>query len=1150
MSGENRICVKRSSANERVLCFALLTMCLPSPPDLYAVPEAPADLVATVLSASLIELDWTQNGNGVVGFKIEGATNSGGPWVQIADISLNTAVYRNPQLVRGVTYYYRVRTYNAQGISAYSNVASTPPLCPPSVVGWGNNGSGQVSPPSNLSNAVAIAAGWLHSLALRNDGVVVGWGNNGSGQATPPSGLTKVVAIAAGFSHSLAARSNGVVVGWGNNNYGQASPPVIATNVVTVAAGYQHSLALTMAGTVLGWGGNSYGQASPPISVTNAVAIAAGFSHSLALLSDGTVVGWGNNSSGQASPPAGLTGVVAIAAGSYYSLALTSDGTVVGWGDNSYGQSSPPPSATNVVAIAAGYYHSLALTSDGSVVEWGNNGSGQATPPGDLTGVVAIAAGGSHSLALTCDPAAPSALLASAVSSTQINLSWTDNSGNEAGFKVERATASGGPWTQIGTTGAGVTTYADTGVSPSTTYYYRVRATNSAGDSAYSAVASAVTPAPPDTTGPSPPTGLTATAVSIAQINLTWNASTDAGGSGLAGYKVYRGVVQIAAVTGTSFTNTSLSPGTQYCYAVAAYDNAGNMSAQSAQSCATTKVLVTVPAAPSVLTATVVSANQINLSWTDNSGNEAGFKVERATASGGPWTQIGTTGTGVTTYADTGVSPSTTYYYRVRATNSTGDSGYSVVASATTPALTDATPPSQPTGLTATAVSVAQINLTWNASTDAGGSGLAGYKVYRGGIQITTVSSTGFTNTSLSPGTQYCYAVAAFDNAGNTSAQSAQSCATTTMLVTVPAAPSGLTATAAANDEIDLSWTDNSTNETGFEIERSTDGSNFVQIAQVPSKAEAYQDTGIVGGTTYYYRVRAYNSAGDSGYSNVAFTASPIVGRIIGWGNDVYGQTLAPTNLTGVVAISLGSSFSVALTSDGNVVSWGNDSYDQATPPDNLTQVTAVAAGYHHSLALRSDGTVVGWGNNTYGQATPPTNLTGVVAITAGYYHSLALKSDGTVIGWGNDNYGQATVPTNLTGVVAIAAGYYHSLALKSDGTVVAWGNNAYGQGTPPTNLTGVVAVTAGWGHSLALRSNGAVVGWGNNAYSQAAPPANLSGVVGIVAGWRHSLALKGDGTVVGWGNNTYGQATPPTNLTGVVAIAAGYYVSLAIVGP
>jgi Fibronectin type III domain len=80
------------------------------------------------------------------------------------------------------------------------------------------------------------------------------------------------------------------------------------------------------------------------------------------------------------------------------------------------------------------------------------------------------------------------------------------------------------------------------------------------------------------------------------------------------------------------------------------------------------------------LTATAVSSSEIDLSWTDNSDNETEFKVERSTDAGITFIQIATVDADVTTYPDTGLAPSTTYSYRVRASNSTGDSDYSNTA--------------------------------------------------------------------------------------------------------------------------------------------------------------------------------------------------------------------------------------------------------------------------------------------------------------------------------------------------------------------------------------------------------------------------------------------------------------------------------------
>jgi chitodextrinase len=358
---------------------------------------------------------------------------------------------------------------------------------------------------------------------------------------------------------------------------------------------------------------------------------------------------------------------------------------------------------------------------------------------------------------------------------------------------------------------------------------------------------------------------LTATAVSTNQINLTWSASTDTGGPGLAGYKVYRGGVQIATTTATNYSDSGLSPSTPYCYTVAAYDTATNTSAQSSQSCATT--LAVAPAAPSGLTATAISTNQINLTWsasTDTGGpGLAGYKVYRGGA------QIATTTT--TNYSNTGLSPSTPYCYTVAAYDTaTNTSAQSSQSCATTLAVV----PAAPSGLTATAVSTNQINLTWSASTDTGGPGLAGYKIYRGGLQIATTTATNYSDSGLSPSTPYCYTVAAYDTATNTSAQSSQSCATT--LAVVPAVPSGLTATAISTNQINLTWSASTDTGgpglAGYKVYR-----GGAQIATTTTTN--YSNTGLSPSTPYCYTVAAYdtatNTSAQSSQSCATTLASP-----------------------------------------------------------------------------------------------------------------------------------------------------------------------------------------------------------------------------------------------------------------------------------
>jgi hypothetical protein len=141
-------------------------------------------------------------------------------------------------------------------------------------------------------------------------------------------------------------------------------------------------------------------------------------------------------------------------------------------------------------------------------------------------------------------PAAPSGLSATAASSSQINLAWTDNSSNETGFKIERKTGASGTWSQITTTAAGVTSYSNTGLAASTQYYYRVRATNATGDSAYSNEANATTSS----------TGNTIAVNSSVNGSLATTDATTTAGNGSAG--AYMDDYTFSAVSGTTYTIT------------------------------------------------------------------------------------------------------------------------------------------------------------------------------------------------------------------------------------------------------------------------------------------------------------------------------------------------------------------------------------------------------------------------------------------------------------------------------------------------------------------------------------------------------------------------------------------------------------------
>ncbi len=274
----------------------------------------------------------------------------------------------------------------------------------PRVVVWGDNEDEQGNVPTNLTDAVDVSGGYLHSLALKSDGTVAAWGDNGDGQLTVPGGLSNVTQISAGYAHNLALQSDGTIVGWGNSSATQFP------GVVAVSAGNHYGLALLSNGVVRGWGDNRYGQTDVPTNLAGVVAISASREFALALKSDGTVTAWGGGRRGETNVPPDLEDVTQISAGGSFSLALLSDGAVRGWGDDSDGQISALANLSNIVAVSAGSFHGLALKADGSVTSWGNNDSNQNSVPSGLSNVVRVAAGSFFNMAIALHGDLPAGL--------------------------------------------------------------------------------------------------------------------------------------------------------------------------------------------------------------------------------------------------------------------------------------------------------------------------------------------------------------------------------------------------------------------------------------------------------------------------------------------------------------------------------------------------------------------------------------------------------------------------------------------------------------------------------------------------------------------------------------------------------------------
>ena len=472
-------------------------------------------------------------------------------------------------------------------------------------------------------------------------------------------------------------------------------------------------------------------------------------------------------------------------------------------------------------------------------------------------------------------PKAPSSLSATAISANQINLAWTDNSTNETGFKIYRKAETASSWTLVTTVAADTASYQNTGLVGGTGYSYYVAATNSDGDSIPSNEATATTLNPPNS-----PTSLAATSVSTSQINLSWNdPSTNETGFRIRRRTSPTGIWTVVGTVGqnvTSFQNNGLTPGQIYYYVVTTYNPTGE-SAFSNLASATTAA-ATKPEPPLNLTATAASSTEVALSWTDNSNNETGFRISRKTGISGAWAVIGTVSAGATSARNTGLAASTTYIYRVTSFNTAGDSAPTNEVTVTT---LDAAP-TAPASLTAESVSTTEILLSW---TDRSGNE-SGFRIYRrtgvtgtwGLLGSVGSNVTTLRNGNLKAGTSYTYRVTAWNSKGESSASNEVTATTPTPSTgTAPAAPRSLQASATSRNAVRLAWIDSSTNETGFQIQRRAGIiGNWVTIFSTPAETTIYDDSSLIPGATYFYRVKALAGTLESGPSNEAGVILPL----------------------------------------------------------------------------------------------------------------------------------------------------------------------------------------------------------------------------------------------------------------------------------
>jgi len=379
-------------------------------------------------------------------------------------------------------------------------------------------------------------------------------------------------------------------------------------------------------------------------------------------------------------------------------------------------------------------------------------------------------------------PAAPTNVNAEAKSSSSIEVTW-DTVATAITYKIYRSAASTGTYSPVGnTSGNSSTSWTDEGLELAKTYYYTVVAESECEESAQSIYGFATTA----NCGSKPgvPTNIKAEALSPTDVQVSWDAV-----SGARTYSVYTdqknlsgsGYYLVASkVTGTTVIISSRQPSTIYHFKVSAVNDCGEseMSTNFAEATTLACDLPILPR-PTGITATALSAKSVAISWNPVDG--AVYDIYRGTERGGTfWTVSGGRELTVTSFIDTTLSSSTTYYYAVKAVNSCGESasGLGDVVSVTTMCETPI-----PLNVTATAQSSSSIEVSWDAV-----NGAVSYSVYRAARnpngqytligKISGTNST-YTDTGLESLISYYYKITAKTATCDDSRQSAYAAGTT-----------------------------------------------------------------------------------------------------------------------------------------------------------------------------------------------------------------------------------------------------------------------------------------------------------------------------------------------------------------------------------
>ncbi len=534
----------------------------------------------------------------------------------------------------------------------------------------------------------------------------------------------------------------------------------------------------------------------------------------------------------------------------------------------------------------------------------------------------------------TQPPSAPTLVSVVAISAHRIDIHWLQN-GTVTGFQVERTNGRDSTLSLVATVDGSQSTFADTMLQAQTTYLYRVRSVRGTTQSSQSEMMGATT-WPPTAAAPY---GLTASIITGARVLLAWSYSATIVDSFQVEKRIGQNGYQVLATlsdTARSYIDSGLVASTTYAYRVRAFNISG---ASAFSNEAGVNTLGLPPLGPTNLHLLLNTPGVVEICWHDNAIDADGYKIQRRLMGQDSFVVIGQRYSFDTVYVDQNISRFTSYEYQVLAFNIYGNS---TVSNRITVTTMETLPP-VPLLLGVTAASPRSVLVRWQCSIANVDSfhvarKLGLYGNYNENFANLPRNDTAFLDTTCSIMTIYGYKVCSINSIGHSDFSNED---TTKTPDYSPAPPSNLTARAISANRISLYWTVNSTNETGFVIERKI-GMNgqFVAISTSLAHLHSWDDFSCANSTIYGYRVYAQGTGGNSPPSNVAYAMTTATYSELGSYN--IGATANSIRIEGAMAFVSTDTLGMKILNVAN--------------PSNITPVGSVSIpGLVNDVALEND---------------------------------------------------------------------------------------------------------------------------------------------------------------------------------------------------